>query len=187
MLAVRRLTGVKFWSYRWKKHASERFTLVSNPRQSWTEVRRRDINRSTIRTNNILKYVFEKSCFVGYWHDSVRMQSLRRIFKIFTITDKIQCATPSTFVTECVIYLQSSYSVSYQSQSGSETSYPQCTDITQTTCSLMFNTTTFPPETNFTIRVFAKKGPWSSTAAVLMANTVHIAPTIVRFLYFHQC
>ena len=80
----------------------------------------------------------------------------------------------------CNLFAEFIFSVLPIAQSGSETSYTQCTDITQTTCSLMFNTTTFPPETNFTIRVFAKKGPWSSAAAVLVANTVHIAPTIVR-------
>ena len=66
--------------------------------------------------------------------------------------------------------LQGSYSVTYQTEAGDETNYPQCQDITETTCSLTFDAETFSPGTSFTIRVFAKKGLWSSTKASLSAS-----------------
>ena len=67
--------------------------------------------------------------------------------------------------------LQSSYSVSYQAQSGSETNYAGCTDITETTCLLMFDTGVFPAPHSFTIRVYANQGTQRSTAASLSAQT----------------
>ena len=81
--------------------------------------------------------------------------------------------------------LQSSYSVSYQAQSGSETNYADCNEITETTCSLMFDTGMFPAPHSFTIRVYANKGTQRSTAASLSAQTDDpgAPPDIVSVVY----
>ena len=69
--------------------------------------------------------------------------------------------------------------MSYEPQGGAESNYAGCTEITETMCSLMFNTSTHPPETNFTIRVYAIRDSLRSSADTIMANTVHLVPNVV--------
>ena len=66
-------------------------------------------------------------------------------------------------------FWQNSYSVTYQSVSGNEES--ACQSIAQLQCTITVETDTYVPGTQFTVRVVANKGDFSSAAATTMANT----------------
>ena len=68
-----------------------------------------------------------------------------------------------------LFFLQNSYSVTYQSVSGNEES--ACQSVTELQCTITIDTNTYVPGTQFTIRVVANKGDFSSAAASTMANT----------------